>query len=179
MFKTGNRCSHYHFSASKLLLSNYSGLSVSPKVRALTANPFSQPFWATTIYNAGLGPSPLRENALSTETLVEAFQYCRRRDIKQVASRIGERILEENGTTNAVQSFYRHLQWEKVRCSDINTEPVVYRMQLKPSIRKRVETHGVVMSTRGGGTPMEPYVFLPLGWSGLNSRIATNHDNQG
>ncbi|CAI7581398.1 unnamed protein product [Penicillium crustosum] len=115
-----------------------------------------QPFWATTIYNAGLGPSPLRENALSTETLVEAFQYCRRRDIKQVASRIGERILEENGTTNAVQSFYRHLQWEKVRCSDINTEPVVYRMQLKPSIRKRVETHGVVMSTRGGGTPMEP-----------------------
>ncbi|KAJ5869568.1 hypothetical protein N7455_004509 [Penicillium solitum] len=104
----------------------------------------------------GLGPSPLREKALSSETLVEAFQYCLRRDVKQVASRIGERILEENGTANAVQSFYRHLQWEKVRCSDINTEPVVYRMQLKSSVRSRVETHGGVISTRGGGSPVEP-----------------------
>ncbi|KAJ5213317.1 hypothetical protein N7449_000486 [Penicillium cf. viridicatum] len=117
---------------------------------------FSQPFWATTIYNAGLGPSPLREKSLSSETLVEAFQYCLRRDVKQVASRIGERIQEENGTANAVQSFYRHLQWEKVRCSDINTEPVVCRMQLKPSFRSKVETDGVVISTRGGGSPVEP-----------------------
>ncbi|CAI7671731.1 unnamed protein product [Penicillium palitans] len=115
-----------------------------------------QPFWATTIYNASLGPSPLREKALSTETLVEAFKYCLRRDVKQVASRIGKMILEENGTANAVQSFYRHLQWEKVRCSDINTEPVVYRMQLKPSISRRVETHGGVISTRGGVSPVEP-----------------------
>ncbi|KAJ5607135.1 hypothetical protein N7537_003754 [Penicillium hordei] len=104
----------------------------------------------------GLGPSPLREQALSSETLVEAFQYCLRRDVKQVASRIGERTHEENGTANAVQSFYRHLQWEKVRCSDINTEPVVYRMQLKPSIRSKVETDGVVISTREGGSPVEP-----------------------
>lgn len=156
MFKTGNRCSHYHFFASKSLLSNYSGSSVCPRVRALTMRLFSQPFWATTIYNAGLGPSPLREKALSSETLVEAFQYCLRRDVKQVASRIGEMILEENGTANAVQSFYRHLQWEKVRCSDINTEPAVYRMQLNSSVRSRVETHGRVISTRGGGSPVEP-----------------------
>lgn len=122
---------------------------------------YSQPFWATTIYNASLGPSPLREKALSTETLVEAFKYCLRRDVKQVASRIGKMILEENGTANAVQSFYRHLQWEKVRCSDINTEPVVYRMQLKPPISSRVETNGGVISTRGGGSPVEPYVLSP------------------
>ncbi|KAJ5413176.1 hypothetical protein N7465_005481 [Penicillium sp. CMV-2018d] len=115
-----------------------------------------QPFWATTIYHAGLGPCPLREKALSTETLVEAFQHCLRRDVKQVASRIGRMIQEENGTANAVQSFYRHLQWEKVRCSDIKTEPVVYRMQLKPSIRSKVETDGVVISTKGGGSPVEP-----------------------
>ncbi|OQD60735.1 hypothetical protein PENPOL_c021G04252 [Penicillium polonicum] len=115
-----------------------------------------QPFWATTICNAGLGPSPLREKALSTETLVEAFQHCLRRDVKQVASRIGGMIQEENGTANAVQSFYRHLQWEKVRCSDIKAEPVVYRMQLKPSIKSKVETDWVVTSTRGGGSPVEP-----------------------
>ncbi|KAJ5969658.1 hypothetical protein N7501_005906 [Penicillium viridicatum] len=115
-----------------------------------------QPFWATTIYNAGLGPSPLRETALSSETLVEAFQYCLRQDVKQVASRIGRMIQEENSTANAVQSFYRHLQWEKVRCSDIKTEPVVYRMQLKPSIRSKVETGWVVISTRGGRSPVEP-----------------------
>lgn len=132
-----------------------------PKVWALTMRLHSQPFWATTIYNATLGPSPLREKALSTENLVEAFKYCLRRDVKQVASRIGNMILEENGTANAVQSFYRHLQWEKVRCSDINTEPVVYRMQLKPSISSRVETHREVISTRGGGSPVEPYVFSP------------------
>ena len=65
-------------------------------------------------------------------------------------------IQEENGTANAVQSFYRHLQWEKVRCSDIKAEPVVYRVQLKPSIRSKVETDWVVISTRGGGSPVEP-----------------------
>ncbi|KAJ5492020.1 UDP-glucuronosyl/UDP-glucosyltransferase [Penicillium expansum] len=62
----------------------------------------------------------------------------------------------ENGTTNAVQSFYRHLKWEKVRCSDTNTEPVIYRMQLKPSFGGKVETDGVGISTRGGGSPVEP-----------------------
>ncbi|CAI7644027.1 unnamed protein product [Penicillium glandicola] len=115
-----------------------------------------QPFWATTIYNAGIGPSPLREKALSSEILVEAFQYCLRPAVKQVAFRLGQRIEEENGTKNAVQSFYRHLQWEKVRCSDNTTEPVIYRMQLKPSINRNVETDGVVVTTRGGGSPVEP-----------------------
>ncbi|KUM66843.1 hypothetical protein ACN42_g280 [Penicillium freii] len=68
----------------------------------------------------------------------------------------GGMIQEENGAANAVQSFYRHLQFEKVRCSDIKTEPVIYRMQLKPSIKSKVETDGVVISTRGGGLPVEP-----------------------
>ncbi|KAK4865792.1 hypothetical protein LT330_009225 [Penicillium expansum] len=115
-----------------------------------------QPFWATTIHNAGVGPAPLREKALTSESLFEAFQYCRQPSVKQVALRLGQRIRGENGTTNAVQSFYRHLRWEKVRCSDTNTEPVIYRMQLKPSFGGKVETDGVGISIRGGGSPVEP-----------------------
>ncbi|KAJ5654408.1 hypothetical protein N7490_001411 [Penicillium lividum] len=103
----------------------------------------------------GLGPSPLREKALSSEKFVEAFRYCLRPDVKQVASRLGQQIQRENGTVNAVNSFHRHLQWEKVRCSDAETEPVIYRMQLKPSIKKKVNTEEVVLSTRGGG-PVGP-----------------------
>ncbi|KAJ5746456.1 hypothetical protein N7520_011638 [Penicillium odoratum] len=99
-----------------------------------------QPFWASTIYNAGLGPSPLREKALSSEKIVEAFRYCLRPDVKQVTSRLGQQIQRENGT---------------VRCSDTETEPVVYRMQLKPSIKRKVDTEEVVLSTRGGG-PVGP-----------------------
>ncbi|KAJ5795964.1 uncharacterized protein N7518_004504 [Penicillium psychrosexuale] len=114
-----------------------------------------QPFWATTIYNAGLGPSPLREQALSSEVLFEAFQYCLRPEVKRVASRLGQKIQGENGTANAVQSFYRQLKWEKVQCSDADTEPVIHRMQLQPSFSSKFEADVVVISTRGGGSTAE------------------------
>ncbi|KAJ5699155.1 hypothetical protein N7462_001160 [Penicillium macrosclerotiorum] len=109
-----------------------------------------QPFWAATIYNACLGPSPLQEATLNSEKLVEAFRYCLRSDVKQVASRLGLRIRGENGTINAVKSFYRQLQWERVRCSDAGTDPIIFRMQLKPPICNKIETSGPIDLAKGG-----------------------------
>lgn len=95
----------------------------------------SQPFWSSAIHRSCIGPEPIQEKDCSPEILVDAVRYCMRPETREAAQRISLQIQQENTVENAVRSFHSHLNWDNFRCCVTKTDPAIYQMQTRPSIK--------------------------------------------
>ncbi len=69
-----------------------------------------QPLWGQRVADLGVGSSPIPYKELSTERLAAAIQQAVSDEaMRDRAITIGQRIREEDGVTNAVEAFHRHL----------------------------------------------------------------------
>lgn len=93
-----------------------------------------QPFWGSIIARSGAGPDPLPFKELTTEKLTEAINKALDPSIKERVEEISEKMKTESGVQNAVQSFYRHLDLDKLRCSICPHLPAVWAIR-KSKIR--------------------------------------------
>lgn len=93
-----------------------------------------QPFWGSIIASAGAGPDPLPFKQITTEKLTEAINKALEPSTKERAGEISEKMQTESGVANAVQSFYRHLDLDKLRCSICPHRPAVWTIR-KSNIR--------------------------------------------
>lgn len=85
-----------------------------------------QQFWGTIVFRAGAGPDPVPYKELTTEKLTEAIQIALEPSTLQRAHDIGQNMKTENGVTDAVKSFHRHLDLEGIRCSICPHRPAVW-----------------------------------------------------
>jgi sterol 3beta-glucosyltransferase len=74
--------------------------------------------WGQLIAEAGAGPTPIPIDRLDSDTLAEAFESCRRVDVRERANGLGAGVRETDGVELTVQSVYRHLGACAVSCSN-------------------------------------------------------------
>ena len=74
-------------------------------------------FWGRMVADAGAGPDPIPITRLDTAALTAAFDACRRPQIRARAEALGARLREVDGAELAVQSVYRWLPVETMRCA--------------------------------------------------------------
>lgn len=77
-----------------------------------------QPFWGQRVADLGAGPSPIPYKELSAERLADAIQVAVSDQAMRVrAIALGQKIREEDGVTNAVEAFHRHLNVQHINLS--------------------------------------------------------------
>ncbi|KAI5865792.1 glycosyltransferase family 1 protein [Durotheca rogersii] len=101
-----------------------------------------QPFWGAMVARAGAGPDPIPYKRLTPATLAEAIRVALKPETQQRAHELGERIREEKGTHVGAQSFHRHLDYEKLRCSLAPSRVAVWRVR-----RSKVRLSGLAAAT--------------------------------
>jgi sterol 3beta-glucosyltransferase len=70
-----------------------------------------QPFWARTVYQAGVGPRPIPRKRLSVELLAEAINTAvTDTGLRERAAQLGERIRTENGVQEAVRVIEEYFE---------------------------------------------------------------------
>lgn len=74
-------------------------------------------FWGRMIADAGAGPEPIPITALNAAALTAAFDACRRPQVRERAQALGARLREIDGAELVVQSVYRWLPVEAMRCA--------------------------------------------------------------
>jgi sterol 3beta-glucosyltransferase len=74
-------------------------------------------FWGRMIADAGAGPEPIPITALNATALTAAFDACRRPQVRERAQALGARLREIDGAELVVQSVYRWLPVEAMRCA--------------------------------------------------------------
>jgi sterol 3beta-glucosyltransferase len=74
-------------------------------------------FWGRTVADAGAGPEPIPIRRLDSQTLMAAFDACRRPQVRERASELGARLRATDGVELAVQSIERHLPAAALCCS--------------------------------------------------------------
>jgi sterol 3beta-glucosyltransferase len=75
-------------------------------------------FWGQMVVNAGAGPEPIPITRLDSTALAEAFEMCRRPQMRERAHALGARLRETDGVELVVQSVYRHLPGPAMRCAN-------------------------------------------------------------
>lgn len=71
---------------------------------------WDQPFWGQQVADLGVGPSPISRKKLSVERLAAAINTATTdKGIAMRAAALGEKIQKEDGVTQAVDVFVRHL----------------------------------------------------------------------
>lgn len=58
-----------------------------------------------------------------------------RPETREAAQQISLQIQQENAVENAVTLFHSHLNWDNFRCSVTKTDPAIYQMRTRPSIK--------------------------------------------
>jgi UDP:flavonoid glycosyltransferase YjiC (YdhE family) len=73
-----------------------------------------QPMWGQRVADLGVGPSPIPYKELSVEGLAAAIQQAVSDEaMRSRAIAIGQKIRAEDGITNAIEAFDRHLSLQK------------------------------------------------------------------
>ncbi|KAJ5884929.1 Sterol 3-beta-glucosyltransferase [Penicillium taxi] len=85
-----------------------------------------QPFWGNMIAKAGAGPYPIPYTSLNPENLASAIQFCLRPEAEVAAHEISIKMKTESGVEAAVNSFYRNLPLDRMRCSVMPGHPAVW-----------------------------------------------------
>lgn len=75
-----------------------------------------QGFWGSMIHQANAGPEPIPHKTLSIENLRDGIQFAISPEAKEAAGRLAKQIQNENGVNQGVESFYRHLPLNNMRC---------------------------------------------------------------
>ncbi|RFN52956.1 udp-glucose,sterol transferase [Fusarium flagelliforme] len=82
-----------------------------------------QPFWGSVIAKAGAGPEPIAYRSLTSTGLAQAIKFCLTDEAAEAAGKIAEAMRTENGVAAAVQSFYKHLPFDKMKCDFYPNQP--------------------------------------------------------
>ncbi|KAI0473713.1 hypothetical protein GGR56DRAFT_546540 [Xylariaceae sp. FL0804] len=93
-----------------------------------------QPFWGAMVARAGAGPDPIPYKKLTAEKLAEAIRMAIKPETLERAKELGEKIRQEKGADVGGQSFHRHLDVDKLRCSVAPSRAAVWRI-------RRTDTH--------------------------------------
>lgn len=72
---------------------------------------------------AGAGPPFIPYRELNVQNLCEAILFCLRPETAGIANELAARIQRESGIQAAVQSFYRNLPMDKIRCGLLPDRP--------------------------------------------------------
>jgi len=75
---------------------------------------------------AGAGPRPLDSKSLDADTLARAIEMLLHPKTVQAAERIAEKMKNENGVKEAVQSFHRNLPFEEMHCDMVPQQPATW-----------------------------------------------------
>lgn len=88
-----------------------------------------QQFWGDIVARAGAGPAPIPYKRLNEQNLSEAIQHALESSTLERAQSIARRMQEESGVRHGVNSFYRHLDPESLRCSIIPNQPAAWHLK--------------------------------------------------
>ncbi|KPA38834.1 udp- transferase [Fusarium langsethiae] len=90
------------------------------------ANTASQPFWGTMVHAAGAGPMPIPQKILNSQNLSQAIRDCLTPGALAAARGMAEKMRQENGVRQAVNSFHANLPLDKMRCDIIPGLPAAW-----------------------------------------------------
>ena len=85
-----------------------------------------QAFWGQMIANAKAGPQPIPYKSLNSENLADAINFCMKSDTAEAAKDIAHKMRNEEGVKQAVASFHRHLQQDRISCELLPWEPATW-----------------------------------------------------
>jgi hypothetical protein len=68
------------------------------------------------IARAGAGPRPIPQASLNARNLADAIRFCQTAEANEAAQKISMKMQTESGLNDAVESFYRHLPTQRMRC---------------------------------------------------------------
>lgn len=68
-----------------------------------------QPFWASRLFELGVGPRPIPAQHLNENELTAAIRATADREMRRRAAGLGKKIREEDGVTRAVEVIQNHL----------------------------------------------------------------------
>ncbi|KAI1138122.1 glycosyltransferase family 1 protein [Hypoxylon sp. FL0543] len=88
-----------------------------------------QPFWGAMVARAGAGPDPIPYKKLTASGLAEAIRMALKPETQERASELGEKIREEKGSDVGAQSFHKHLNVDKLRCTLAPSRVAVWRLR--------------------------------------------------
>ncbi|VTO94337.1 unnamed protein product, partial [Fusarium graminearum] len=94
------------------------------------ANTASQPFWGTMVHAAGAGPMPIPQKMLDSQNLSHAIRYCLTPGALAAARGMAEKMRQENGVRQAVNSFHANLPLDKMRCDIIPGLPAAWSYKM-------------------------------------------------
>jgi len=75
------------------------------------------------IAKAGAGPEPIAYRSLTSTGLAQAIKFCLTDEAAEAAGKIAEAMRTENGVAAAVQLFYKHLPFDKMKCDFYPNQP--------------------------------------------------------
>ncbi|KAJ5771840.1 CAZyme family GT1 [Penicillium odoratum] len=88
-----------------------------------------QQFWGNIVARAGAGPTPIPYKRLNVESLSKAIQNALEPSTLDRAQSIARKMQEESGVRHGVNSFYRHLDPETLRCSILPDRPAAWHLK--------------------------------------------------
>ncbi|BEI90937.1 uncharacterized protein CcaverHIS019_0310070 [Cutaneotrichosporon cavernicola] len=74
-------------------------------------------FWGNAVYHAGAGPEPIPYTELTVGRLVAGLEVALAPATLEAARKMGEQISVEDGVSDGVRSFHRHLPLLNMRCN--------------------------------------------------------------
>ncbi|BEJ13699.1 hypothetical protein CspHIS471_0308730 [Cutaneotrichosporon sp. HIS471] len=74
-------------------------------------------FWGNAVYHAGAGPEPIPYTELTVGRLVDGLEVALAPATLEAARKMGEQISVEDGVSDGVRSFHRHLPLLNMRCN--------------------------------------------------------------
>ncbi|EGY14047.1 hypothetical protein VD0002_g1265 [Verticillium dahliae] len=75
-----------------------------------------QPFWGTMVNAAGAGPMPIPQRQLNAQNLASAINDCLTPGAQAAAQVMADKMRQENGVRQAVNSFHANLPLDNMRC---------------------------------------------------------------
>lgn len=78
------------------------------------------------VANVGAGPRPIPHARLTSENLAEAIRFCLADEAIKAAGTLRDKILDDHGTQDAVDSVHRHLPVDNMRCDLLPDHPAVW-----------------------------------------------------
>ncbi|KAM0321825.1 hypothetical protein ACHAQA_009922 [Verticillium albo-atrum] len=85
-----------------------------------------QPFWGTMVNAAGAGPMPIPQKQLNSQNLAEAIRDCLTPGALAAAKVMAEKMRQENGVRQAVNSFHANLPLDNMRCDVMPEFPAAW-----------------------------------------------------
>jgi hypothetical protein len=78
------------------------------------------------IARAGAGPRPIPQASLNARNLADAIRFCLTAEANEAAQKISMKMQTESGLNAAVESFYRHLPAQRMRCQIMPKQAAVW-----------------------------------------------------